>query len=127
MKYQLLITLLLGLALRTSSAGATDISGAWTLAFFPGDKPINTTFVFKQEGEKLSGTYSGPFGEHQVNGTVKGDKVVFGFEVKGPGSKGSVTATFTGVIDSPTKMTGTVGNPFCGDEGCKWTATKRKR
>jgi len=35
MKYQLLIALLLGLALRTSGAGATDISGTWILAFFP--------------------------------------------------------------------------------------------
>jgi hypothetical protein len=126
MKYQLLIVLLLGLALRTTGAGATDISGTWTLAFTPVDKPINTTFVFKQQGEKLSGTYSGPFGEHQVSGTVKGDKVVFGFEVTIPGSKGSATATFTGTIESPTKMTGTVGNPFCGNEGCKWTATKNK-
>ncbi len=128
MKYRLLIVLLLSLALRISSAGAgaTDISGTWTLAFFPGDKPINTTFVFKQEGEKLSGAYSGPFGEHQVTGTVKGDKVVFGFEVNGPGSKGSATATFTGAVESTTKMTGSVGNPFCGDKGCKWTATKKK-
>ena len=57
MKYRLLIVLLLSSALRISSAGAgaSDISGTWTLAFFPGDKPINTTFVFKQEGEKLSG------------------------------------------------------------------------
>ena len=127
MKYQLLIVLLAGLALRTSGAGATDISGTWTLAFTPVDKPINTTFVFKQKGDELSGTYSGPFGEHQVNGHVKGDKVVFGFEVKGPASKGSVTATFTGVIESPTKMSGTVGSPFCGNAGCKWTATKNKK
>jgi len=128
MKYRLLIVLLLGLAMRISSAGAgaTDISGTWTLAFFPGDKPINTTFVFKQKGEELSGTYSGPFGEHQVTGAVKGDKVVFGFKIKGSGSKGSVTATFNGAIESPTKMTGAVGNPFCGNEGCKWTATKKK-
>ena len=56
----------------------------------PRDTPINTTFVFKQEGEKLSGTYSVHFaGEHQVTGTVKGDKVVFGFEVTGIGGKGS--------------------------------------
>ena|SRR2546422_1897052 len=128
MKHQLLIVFLLGLSLAPAGswAGATDISGTWTLAFMPGDKPINTTFVFKQKGEELSGTYSGPFGEHQITGTVKGDKVVFGFEVKGPGSKGSVTATFAGTIESPTKMSGTVGNPFCGNEGCKWTATKKK-
>ena len=57
---------------------------------------------------------------------MKGDKVVFGFEVTGIGAKGSATATFTGAIESPTKMTGAVGNPFCGNEGRKWTATKKK-
>ncbi len=25
-----------------------------------------------------------------------------------------------------TKLTGTVGNPFCGSEGCEWTGTKKK-
>ena len=129
MKYQLLIVLLLGLALRTAGAGAgqTDISGTWTLAFFPEDKPVNTTFVLKQKGEELSGTFSGagPISEQQVTGKVTGDKVVFGFEVKGPDKKGQVKATFTGTIESKTKMSGTVGNPFCGDKGCKWIATKK--
>ena len=130
MKYQLLIVLLLGLALRTgaSSASATDISGTWTLAFTPVDTPINTTFVFKQQGEKLSGTFSGvgPFVECQVTGTVKGDQLVFGFEVEGPGKKAPVRAMFSGTIESPTKMSGTVGNPFCGNAGCKWTATRKE-
>jgi hypothetical protein len=109
-----------------AGASATDISGTWTLAVFPGDKPINNTFVFKQEGAKLSGTYSGPYGESQVSGAMKGDNVVFGFKVKDPGSKGVAIVTFNGAVESPTKMTGSVGNPFCGDNGCKWIATKKK-
>jgi hypothetical protein len=128
MKYQLLIVILLGLSLGTVGtwASAANISGTWALVYATSDgDPITLTFVFKQEGEKLSGTYSGPFGEHQVTGTVKGDKAVFGFTFKGKGNKPPVTATFNGTIESPTKMTGTVGSPFCG-AGCKWTATKKK-
>jgi hypothetical protein len=130
MKYQLLILVLLGLSLGSSGpwAKATDISGTWAVAYMgtSGD-PITLTFVFKQQGEKLTGTFAGvgPIGEQKIIGTVKGDKAVFGFELKGLSNKGSVTATFNGTIESPTKMTGTVGSPFCGD-GCKWTATKKR-
>lgn len=84
------------------------------------------TFVFKQEGEKLSGAFSGvgPFPSCQVAGAVKGNKVVFGWEAEGA-SGTTFTVAFKGAIESATRMTGTVGNPFCGD-GCNWTATKKK-
>jgi hypothetical protein len=84
------------------------------------------TFIFKQEGEKLSGTFSGvgPVHPCPVIGAVKGNDVVFGWEMEG--NKGTTfTVAFKGTIDSATRMTGTVGNPFCGD-GCNWTATKKK-
>jgi hypothetical protein len=133
MKSQLLIVVLLSLALATVGAGAvaTDISGMWVCSIDRASEkggPFNVTFVFNQEGEKLTGTFSGfgPIGEQKVAGTVNGDKVVFGFDLKGPGDKGSFTATFNGTIESPTKMTGAVGSPFCG-AGCKWAATKKKK
>ena len=84
------------------------------------------TFVFKQEGEKLSGTYSGvgPVPEAAIIGAVKGNKVVFGWEMEG--NRGTTfTVAFKGTIESATRMTGTVGNPLCGS-GCEWTATKKK-
>ena len=128
MKYQLLIVLLLGLALGPVDtwASASDLTGTWALEYMGRNGPITLTFVFKQAGEKLTGTYSGPFGEHPVTGTVKGEKSVFGFDLQSPGNNGSFTVTFKGTIESPTKMTGTVGSPFCGTE-CKWTATKKKK
>src|SRR5262249_28871281 len=88
--------------------------------------PIKMTFVFKQEGEKLSGTFSGvgPMPPCQVTGAVKGDKVVFGWEM--PGNRGTTqTVAFKGTIESATRMTGTVGSPFCKD--CTWTATRKSR
>ncbi len=80
----------------------------------------------EQEDEKLSGTFSdaGPVPEAPVTDTVKGNKVVFGWEMKG--NRGTTqTVAFKGTIESATKMTGRVGSPFCGT-GCKWTATKKK-
>jgi hypothetical protein len=132
MKYQLLIVVLLGLSQVTAgsqAANTTDISGVWACTIErTADQggTFNATFVFKQENEKLSGTYSGRFGEHKFSGTVKGNKVEFTWE-KPPsdGPKQPVTVTFKGALESPTKMTGTVV-AFCGEEKCKWTATKKK-
>ncbi len=131
MKYQPLIVVFLSLSLGASvaRANATDISGTWVLAYMGSDgNPVNLTFVFKQEGAKLTGTFAGngPIGEQKITGAVKGDKVVFGFKLKGQSDKDSVTAIFDGAIESPTKMTGAVGSPFCG-AGCNWTATRKKK
>ena len=125
MKYQLLIVLLLGLALGTVAAwaGAANVSGTWAFTVEVMGPPANPTFVFKQEGERLAGTYYGGLGEHEVTGTVKGNKVVFSFNATT--SKGqSLKVTYTGTIESPTKMTGTV--EFTGGARGKWTASKKK-
>jgi hypothetical protein len=56
---------------------------------------------------------------------VKGNKVVFGWEMEG--NRGTTqTVAFKGAIESAAKMTGTVGSPFCGDVGCEWTGVKKK-
>jgi hypothetical protein len=112
-------------------AGLVNLTGTWDLQYMSNPKrgpvkPIKMTFVFKQEGEKLSGAFSGvgPVPPCQVTGAVKGNKVVFGWEAEGAG-KTTFTVTFKGTVESATRMTGTVGSPFCGD-GCNWTATKKK-
>jgi len=136
MKSQLLIVVLLGLSLITAGArtNATDISGTWEItversAEYSGN--FTSTIVFKQEGEKLSGVYKGKFGEHQLSGAVKGEKVEFSWQVKpdptidNAKGQGPRPVTFEGALASPTKMTGTVV-AFCGREKCKWTSTKKK-
>lgn len=58
---------------------AADITGKWT-AEVPGrnGQTRTTTFDFKVEGEKLSGTTSGMQGDVPlVDGTVKGDDLAF--------------------------------------------------
>jgi len=140
MRRQLLIALLLvvfspgfGLTPVGVEAGPVNLTGTWGLQYMPNRSrpdaskgPIKMTFVFKQEGEKLSGTFSGvgPVPPCPVIGAVKGNDVVFGWEM--PGNRGTTqTVAFKGTIESADRMTGTVGNPFYG-RGCKWTATKKK-
>ena len=125
MKNQLLIVFWLGLLLGTAGAGmsATDISGTWgfSVNLEGGPQNVPMAFVFKQEGEKLTGTQSSGSGEPKVTGTVKGNKVVFSVEGKNR-SGDPYKNTYTGTIESPTKMTGTV--EFPKGPG-KWTATKK--
>jgi len=127
MRKHLLLTMLLGLVIALPSAtGLTaslaDITGTWSFSVdLESGGHGDPTFVFKQEGENLTGTYSGPVGEHKVTGIVKGNQAVFGFEFKNEDQ--TVKATYTGTIESQTKMTGTV--EFSGGPKGKWTATKK--
>ena len=127
MKSQLQIIVLLGLLLIPAGAGASaiDISGTWTFTVGKVMSPgtVDVTFVIKQEGEKLSGTYSGPTGEYPITGTVKGDKVVISYEVT---NKWTMTVKLNGTIESSTRMTGTIEYIGGGAPSRKWTATKKK-
>ena len=132
MRHRLLVVLLLavispgfGLTPVGAQAGPVNLTGTWGLQYMGSEAPIKMTFVFKQEGEKLSGTFSGvgPTPPCQVTGAVKGNKVVFGWEMAG--NRGTTqTVAFKGTIESANRMTSTVGPPFCRD--CNWTATKKK-
>jgi hypothetical protein len=118
---------LLGLALAAATASAaTDVSGTWAFTIERSTGPVNATAVFKQAGEKLTGTYSGLFGEHKFDGTLKGDKAVFTWEnTPDANGKRPPIVTFNGILESPTRMTGTVEVPYCPEgQQCKWTATK---
>ncbi len=136
MRRQLMVVLLLivfspvfGLTHVGAGAGPVNLSGTWAVQYMGGQGPIKMTFILKQTGEKLTGDYSGPFGPRKVTGAVKGNKVVFGWEMSGnmAGPEGpTFVVAFKGTIESATKMTGTVGNPFCGSRDCEWTGVKKK-
>jgi hypothetical protein len=57
---------------------AADISGNWSGTMQMGDNPLDLTFVFKQDGEKLTGTVATPSGDLPLSdGKVVGDKISF--------------------------------------------------
>ena len=59
---------------------ATDVTGTWTGQLStPDGNSFALTFVFKQDGPKLTGTIQGPQGDPLSidNGKVDGDKVSF--------------------------------------------------
>src|SRR5215467_5449833 len=118
----LIAILLPGLGAANRLAARPNVAGTWQFSVdldegSHGD-PI---FVFRQEGDKLTGTYDGPLGHQEVTGTVTGNKAVFGFQASRDGE--TVKATYTATIESETKMSGTV--EFSTDVRGKWTAKKK--
>ena len=114
---KLLLLILLG----CSALRGADITGTWDFAVETGQGSGNPAFTFKQDGEKLTGTYSGLFGKAEVAGTVKGDAVEFAFEVSVQGQTAKLR--YTGRIESPTRMKGEVSLGELGNG--TWSATKK--
>ena len=107
--------------LMSMAALAHDVSGKWTFNVETEAGSGSPTFVFKQVGEKLTGTYSGTFGTAELTGTVKGDAIEFSFEATIVDQKGKVV--YTGKIEAADKMKGEV--EFSGLGKGTWTGTKQ--
>lgn len=80
------------------AAFAADISGKWS-AKVPGrqgGEPRDTTFTFKVEGDKVSGTMSGGQGGDAsfTDGKISGDTVTFSVETQR--GKRTYTGTISG-------------------------------
>jgi hypothetical protein len=91
------------LACLSSVLNAADISGTWAAAVTLDAGSGTATFVFKQDGENLSGTYTGQVGTAKVTGTVKGSDVEWSFE---GGQAGKIS--YKGKLDAAGKIAGTV-------------------
>jgi hypothetical protein len=70
-------------AMAPAAYAATDISGTWNAKVDLGGQGGSPTFVLKQDGEKLTGKYSGALGDSDVTGTVKGSAITIDFDVQG--------------------------------------------
>ena len=105
----------------TQTDKPADVNGAWAIQIEIGGNTGIPTATFKQEGEKISGTYSSQVvGEQQITGTVKGNAITFGFQASFDGN--AVKVTYSGTVDKDT-MKGTVTFGDLG-EGT-WTAKKK--
>jgi hypothetical protein len=105
----------------TAAAGAVNVTGVWAFAVETAAGSGSPTFTFKQDGENLTGTYKGQFGEAPLTGTVKGSDIKFTVKVNAQGQ--DITINYNGKIESKDGMKGTAAFGELG-EGT-WTA-KRK-
>jgi hypothetical protein len=117
-----LLAMALVIGMICAALAAHDISGRWEFTVETAMGSGSPSFVFMQDGEKLTGTYTGLFGKAELSGTVKGDKIDFQFNFSYQGQSG--TAHYSGTIESDTNMKGKVEYSGLG-EG-EWTAAKSK-
>ena len=92
-----LFTLIVTLLALAGMALCADVSGTWNFDVQLDAGSGTPTFTFKQDGEKITGTYKGQLGEAPLTGSVKGNAIKFTFKVT-PGGE-TVNAVFEGTIE----------------------------
>lgn len=99
---------------------AADLAGTWNAKVeLSTGQSGSPTFVLKQDGEKLTGTYSGALGEAPLTGAVKGNDVTFDFEASG------VPIHYAGKVDKDgNKIEGTVD--YGGQASGTFVATRKQ-
>jgi hypothetical protein len=99
------------LAVLAAGAQTTNVSGNWKLTFETPNGPAGPSVVLKQEGEKLTGTYKGRFGESPLEGAVKGKDIKFTVKVNAQGQE--VLVEYAGAVEGDTMK----GKVKFGDRG----------
>ena len=89
-----------------AQAGKTDVTGKWAFNVETGAGSGTPTITLKQDGEKLTGHYSGQLGEADLAGSVKGQNVEFKFTVDVQGQQ--LNCIYTGAVDGKDSMKGKV-------------------
>lgn len=79
---KLFFILAISLVLSLAAYAATNVSGTWNAKVDLGGQGGTPTFVLKQDGEKITGTYSGALGDSNLTGTLKDNKISFDFNVQ---------------------------------------------
>jgi hypothetical protein len=115
------LAILLTCILSTPVLGA-DITGKWNFSVELDMGSGNPVFTFKQEEEKLTGTYSGGAGTSDLTGTVKGNQVEWKYQVEWQGMEHDVV--YKGTIEGADTMKGTC--VYGGQLSGTWSAKRAK-
>ncbi len=114
------------LVLATMVAYAADLTGSWKSSMETPQGSFERTFVFKQDGDKLTGKIVTMRGENKIeveikDGKVKGDE--FEFTVEQRGREGQTrTVPYKGKVSGDS-----IKGTFAGMQGDReWTATRQK-
>ncbi len=104
-------------------AKTLNIAGKWLMTLELSVGTANPTLDLKQDGEKITGTYTGRYGESQLKGTLKGQALEFGFTMNAEGQ--DVTLSFTAQVAADGQsMKGAATIEGLGD--ATWTARRDK-
>ncbi len=98
--------------MRGSAQVKTDVTGKWAFNVETAAGSGTPSITFKQDGEKLTGHYTGQLGESDLTGTMKGAEIAFTFTIDAQGTM--IKATYSGTADKDS-MKGTVVLEGLGD------------
>ncbi len=96
-----------------AQATKVDVTGKWAFNVETAAGSGTPVMTFKQDGEKLTGHYSGQLGESDLAGTVKGADVSFSFTIDAQGTM--IKATYSGTVENKDSLKGKVVLEGLGD------------
>jgi opacity protein-like surface antigen len=98
MKFHLFLILAVAMSLFSTAALAADVNGKWTAEMKTPDGETRTsTYTFKADGGKLTGTIASQMGEREISeGKVDGDNISFVVSFERDGNTFKIT--YTGVV-----------------------------
>jgi hypothetical protein len=97
---------LVAVSTNAGQAAKADLTGKWLFNVETAAGSGTPSITLKQEGEKLTGHYSGQLGEADLTGTVKGAEFTFKFTVDAQGN--NLECTYKGTAESKEALKGTV-------------------
>lgn len=103
---------------------AVNLTGKWQMTLEMEVGTASPILVFKQDAEKLTGTYTGRYGEYALTGKVDGRKLEFLVVINAEGTE--TRMSFTGELAA----TGDIikGNAELGGMGAAtWLAKREKK
>jgi hypothetical protein len=125
MKRMLAAFAVVALLLTANTLSADDATGTWKWTATRGDKTIESTAKFKQEGEKLTGTYTGANTESPIEeGTVKDNVVSFKVTREFGGNK--FTIKYSGTLSGDTIKGKTSFERDGQSQDREWEAKRQK-
>jgi hypothetical protein len=87
------------------SAQAVNVTGKWVLDVQTDQGSGTPTVTMKQDGEKVTGHYTGQLGDTDITGTIKANQLTFSFSGDAQGQAFKVV--YTGTVEKDT-IKGTV-------------------
>ncbi len=107
----LLLSLFVGVVPSSGAADTANVAGEWNLTVESPNGTGTPSVTFKQDGETLTGTYKGRFGEAPLKGTIKGNDIKFSVTISPQGQ--DVVIEYSGAVDGDTMK----GKAKFGDMG----------
>jgi len=102
----LLVTMTVSMPSASAQSAKANVTGKWAFTVETAAGSGTPTMTFAQDGEKLTGKYSGQLGEADLTGTVKGQDIAFTFNVDAQGTM--LNFKYAGTIESKDAMKGKV-------------------